>query len=199
EYFYSIHKIKDLVSAVGTTMKLVKEFMPQLGRVQENLRTKWDNYQAQVQAGAGISNFSKIDPSKSLALNTSLKEKAKLLFNQFTSYDGVDLFKLFQSLYKFKSAQTRAFLFFEVMRMADKPFTVETRWKRYDNMYIQDCTILAEDNADISEFQITFKQLNFASSQVLNINAAGRTRQQYWEETNKGLNNGTKVETIKGI
>lgn len=198
EYFYSVNKIKDMISAVGTTMKLVTGYIPKLGPAQNQLRTAWNNYQSQLQMGAGIANYAKVNPAKTLAQNTSLKDKAKLLFNQFDSYDGVDLFKLFQDLYKFKSAQTRAFLFFEIMRMADKPFTVETRWKRFENMYIQDCTILGEDNADISEFQVVFKQMNFTSSQVLNINAAGRTQQQYWEETNKGLNKGTKVETIKG-
>ena len=131
--------------------------------------------------------------------NITLKQKANILFNQFTTYDGIDLFNLFQSLYKFKSAQTRAYLFFETMRLADKPFTVETRWKRFDNMYIQDVTVTGEDSADISDFQVVFKQMNFTHTQAVKINAAGRTQQQYWKETNKGLDKGTKVETIKNV
>ena len=65
-------------------------------------------------------------------------------------------------------------------------------------MYIQDVTVIGEDTADITEFQVTFKQMNFASSQAIKINAAGRTQQQYWKETNKGLDNGTQVDTLKG-
>ena len=85
------------------------------------------------------------------------------------------------------------------MRLADKPFTVETRWKRFDNMYIQDVTVTGEDSADISDFQVVFKQMNFTHTQAVKINAAGRTQQQYWKETNKGLDKGTKVETIKNV
>lgn len=198
EYFYSIHKIKDLISAIGTTMKLVAAFKPQFEEIQGQLRQKWNNYQKQLNSGVGVSAEQNIDPSKTLAQNTSLKNKVKLLSTQFQTYDGIDLFKLFQSLYKFKSAQTRAYLFFETLRKADKPFTIETRWKRFENMYIQDLIVTGEDSADITEFQVIFKQLNFTHSEVVSINKAGRTQQQYYEEVNKGIDNGTKVETIKG-
>lgn len=199
DYFYSIHKIKDMLSEVNTVMKLVTQFKPQLGSVQTQLRTKWENYQQQLNMGKGIGANQNIDLTKTFAQNTTLKNKAKLLFNQFQTYDGIDLFNLFQSLYKFKSAQTRAYLFFETMRLADKPFTVETRWKRFDNMYIQDVTVTGEDTADISDFQVVFKQMNFTHTQAVKINAAGRTQQQYWKETNKGLDKGTEVETIKNV
>lgn len=199
DYFYSIHKIKDMLSEVNTVMKLVTQFKPQLGSEQAQLRNKWENYQQQLNMGKGIGANQNIDLTKTFAQNTTLKNKAKLLFNQFQTYDGIDLFNLFQSLYKFKSAQTRAYLFFETMRLADKPFTVETRWKRFDNMYIQDVTVTGEDTADISDFQVVFKQMNFTHTKAVKINAAGRTQQQYWEETNKGLDKGTKVETIKNV
>lgn len=199
DYFYSVHQLQDMISNIGTTMKLVTQFKPQLGSVQAQLRNKWENYQQQLNMGKGIGANQNIDLTKTFAQNTTLKNKAKLLFNQFQTYDGIDLFNLFQSLYKFKSAQTRAYLFFETMRLADKPFTVETRWKRFDNMYIQDVTVTGEDSADISDFQVVFKQMNFTHTQAVKINAAGRTQQQYWKETNKGLDKGTEVETIKNV
>ena len=197
EYFYSVHEIKDMISTVGTTMKLVSAFKPQFDAIQKQLRTKWNNYQKQNAATAlqKNKNYNWTDPSSYNKL--TLKDKAQNLFNQFSTYDGIDLFNLFQELYKFKSAQTRAYLFFETMRIADKPFTVETRWKRFDKMYIQDVVVTGEDSADISDFQVTFKQMSFTHTQAVKINAAGRTQQQYWEETNKGLDKGTKVETIK--
>lgn len=199
DYFYSVHKIRDMISEIGTTMKLVAAYRPQLGSVQNQLRSKWENYRKQVEAAnfSKLANYDLYDTST--YGNISLKQKADLFFNEFKTYNGIDLFSLFQELYKFKSAQTRAYLFFETMRMADKPFTVETRWKRFDSMYIQDVAITGEDSADISDFQVTFKQMNFTHTQVININAAGRTQQQYWEETNKGLDKGTKVETIKNV
>lgn len=198
EYFYSVHKLKDMISAVGTTMKLVSQFKPQFSTIQNQLRNKWNNYQQQIETinDYSLNNFDLYDPA---SYDLTLKEKAKMFFNQFTTYDGIDLYKLFQELYKFKSVQTRAYLFFETLSLANKPFTVETRWKRFENMYIQDVTITGEENADISDFQIVFKQMNFANSQVVKINAAGRTQQQYWKETNKGLDNGTKVETINNV
>lgn len=199
DYFYSVHQLQDMISNIGTTMKLVTQFKPQLGSVQAQLRNKWENYQQQLNMGKGIGANQNIDLTKTFAQNTTLKNRAKLLFNQFQTYDGIDLFNLFQSLYKFKSAQTRAYLFFETMRLADKPFTVETRWKRFNNMYIQDVTVTGEDTADISDFQVVFKQMNFTHTQAVKINAAGRTQQQYWKETNKGLDKGTEVETIKNV
>lgn len=201
DYFYSVHQLRDMISNVGTILKLVKSYQPNWGTqsVQNQLRAKWENYLQQLNTGAGLGANQNVDFTKTIAQNTSLKNKAKLLYNQFQTYDGIDLFNLFQSLYKFKSAQTRAYLFFETMRLADKPFTVETRWKRFDNMYIQDVTVTGEDSADISDFQVVFKQLNFTHTQAVKINAAGRTQQQYWKETNKGLDKGTKVETIKNV
>lgn len=200
EYFYSVHRIKDTISAVTTTLKLVKEMKPELGNVQAQLREKWDSYLTQRDI-AEVKNTLNANTMDYLTGNTglSLKDKAGILYNQFRTYNGVDLFKLFQDLYKFKSAQTRAYLFFETLRKADKPFTVETRWKRFENMYIQDVTATADDSADITDIQVTFKQMYFTNSMAIEVNAAGRTQQEYWKETNKGLDKGQKVETIKNV
>lgn len=196
EYFYSKHQIRDMISTVASTLKSVEGFKPQFTSAENQLRTKWDNYQKQIETinESRLTNYDLYNPTT--YTNLTLKEKFNVFTKKFTTYNGVDLFTLFQNLYKFKSAQTRAYLFFETLRKADKPFTVETRWKRFENMYIQDVTATGDETADYTEFQVTFKQTYFTSSQVLNINAAGRTQQQYWKETNKGLDKGTKVETI---
>ena len=199
EYFYSVHRIKDTISAVTTTLKLVKEMKPELGKVQAQLRERWNKYQEQNYNTllAKNKNYDWKKPETYSKLD--LHDKAENLYNAFQTYNGVDLFKLFQELYKFKSAQTRAYLFFETLRKADKPFTVETRWKRFENMYIQDVTVTGDDSADITDIQVTFKQMYFTNSLAVKVNAAGRTQQQYWKETNKGLDKGTKVETIKNV
>lgn len=199
EYFYSIHRIKDTISTITTTLKLVKDLKPKFGKVQTQLREKWNKYQEQnYQTLLGKNkNYDWKRPETYSKL--TLHDKAENLYNQFRTYDGVDLFNLYQELYKFKSAQTRAYLFFEALRKADKPFTVETRWKRFESMYIQDVTFTGDDSADISDVQVVFKQMNFTNSLAIKINAAGRTQQQYWKETNKGLDKGTKVETITNV
>ena len=71
------------------------------------------------------------------------------------NYSVMDLFTLFQSLYKLKSAQARAFLFFECMWKSRALFSVETTWKRYDNMAILSLQPRRDKNADITEFSIT--------------------------------------------
>lgn len=194
EHFYSIHELQDMISAVGTTLKTIAAFKPETNPVETQLRSKWNNFlkQNQTYTLSSTNNYA-------VPVGLSLKQKAQNFFNEFKTYNAIDLFQLFQTLYKFKSAQTRAYLFFETLRMADKPFTVETRWKSFNNMYIQDVTVLGEDTADITDIQVTFKQMNFANSQAVKINAAGRTQQQYWKEINKGLDNGTKVETINNV
>ena len=94
DYFYSVHQLRDMISNVGTILKLVKAYQPNWGAqsVQNQLRAKWENYLKQLNTGAGIGANQNIDFSKTLAQNTTLKNKAKLLYNQFQTYDGIDLF-----------------------------------------------------------------------------------------------------------
>ena len=48
-------------------------------------------------------------------------------------------------------------------------------------------------------FKSNNKNVVYVDSLAVEVNAAGRTQQQYWKETNKGLDKGTKVETIKNV
>ena len=107
------------------------------------------------------------------------------------------MFKIFQDLYKLKSAQTRAFFFFDAMWKSKALFSVETSWKRYDNMCIQTLIPKRDNNADITDFNITFKQISRAQTKYETLkNAAGRTRQQLMKKQNKGIDKGQKVETV---
>ena len=107
----------------------------------------------------------------------------------------MDLFALFQSLYKLKSAQTRAFLFFEAMRKARATFSVETTWKRYDNMAIQSLSAKRDNNADITEFSITFKQLEFTETKVESLEEyKNRMEQQKSKVINKGAEKGEEID-----
>lgn len=194
EYFYSVNEIEDALANVTPVLSLVKQFVPKLSAATIQAKQGWLNYQNTINTGGGISENQNIDLSKTLAENTTLANKAGVLWN---SLNGVDLFKLFQNLYKLKSAQTRAFLFFEALWKSEAVFTVETTWKRYDNMMIQKVLPIRESNADITSFTVTFKQMNFAQTRFESLNnAAGRTRSQLAKQVNKGISKGSEAQAV---
>ena len=175
DYFYSVNKIEDTLAKVVPTLALVKQFVP---RLPDSTKQKL----AQKYLQASIN-----------------KEIPVALQNNGTEYtlNSIDLFKLFQDLYKLKSPQTRAFFFLESLWKSNATFTVETTWKRYQNMVITDITPIRDNNADITEFTVSFKQINTTASLVQSLdNATGRTHQQLAQLANKGVDKGKKKETI---
>lgn len=192
EYFYSVNEVEDNIAKIVPSLTLVTQFIPKLTNAAMSKKIEWANYQKSLNLGAGISANQNVDLTKTLAQNTSLLSKANMMWNEL---NGVDLFKLFQDIYKLKSAQTRAFLFLEAMWKLNKPFSVETTWKRYDNMIITSLQPVRDNNADITEFSVTFKQINFAQTRYESLNnAAGRTRQQLFKTVSKGLEKGEEVQ-----
>lgn len=177
DFFYSVNRIEDTLALVTPTLSLVKQFLPKLRNATKQLYTK-----------------------KTTAKYT-YNEKTEKIKTQISAnkqeFNAIDMFKIFQELYKLKSAQTRAFFFFEAMWKSKALFSVETSWKRYDNMCIQNLTPIRDKNADITEFNITFKQISRAQTKYEDLkNAAGRTRQQLMKKQNKGTDKGQKVETV---
>ena len=186
EYFYSVNEIEDLLANVTPVLSLVKQFTPKLSAATMQIKNNWAKYQESQQGLAAY--YATFD--KGIPLNQSLN-------NLWNDLNGVDLFQLFQNLYKLKSAQTRAFLFFEALWKSQAVFSVETTWKRYDNMLIQKITPIRDSNADITEFSVVFKQMNFAQSRYETLNnAAGRTRQQLLKQVNKGIDKGSQAEAV---
>lgn len=190
EYFYSVNEIEDAIAQIVPTLVLVTQFLPKLSNATMQAKMKYQNNidnikNVQIATQAEKDFFGTQDFSKYVGLKDKLK--VALL-------NGVDLFKLFQDIFKLKSAQTRAFLFLEAMWKMNQPFTVETTWKRYDNMIITSLQPVRDNNADITEFSVTFKQINFAQSRYESLdNAAGRTRQQLFKKVSKGLDKGQEV------
>lgn len=177
EYFYSVNQIQDMLAKVTPTMSLVKQFLPKLSEAAKQIRRKKiikeNHYNAET---------------NSLEASIRLEEY---------NFNAIDLFKTFQDIYKLKSAQTRAFLFFEAMHRSRAVFSVSTHWKRYDNMVIQSLTPIRDNNADITEFTITFKQLTFTESKTESVEQyAGRTAQAMSKVVNKGIDKGEYVPTI---
>lgn len=184
EYFYSVNKIEDAIATVVPTLKLIQEFLPKFTDAAMTAKT------AKARAAAAISRDSKIAAAQ--GKNYTAGDKVYSVWNEL---NGVDLFQTMQELYKLKSAQTRAFLFFEALWQSNQPFTVETTWKRYDNMLITDVTPVRDENADITDFTVSFKQIETAVTQTTNLkNYLGRTRQELSEIASKGVDKGKKVE-----
>lgn len=173
DYFYSNNKLEDLVALIIPTMTLVKEFLPEIRNATSFLKLRKYNQETKLTADGQIA--AGLDAEK-------------------YKFNAMDLFTLFQSLYKLKSAQTRAFIFFECMWKSRALFSVETTWKRYDNMVIQSLQPKRDKNADITEFSITFKQISF--TQTLTETAEeykNRVEQQQAEIVNKGVEKGESV------
>lgn len=181
DYFYSVNQIEDIIAQITPTLSLVKQFLPQLTAATQQIKKQ------------SMSTLSALKQAK------TLKDVKKAFTNPTNANDlnSVDLFQLFQNLYKLKSPQTRAFFFFEALWKSKALFTVETTWKTYNNMLIVNVKPIRDDNLDITDFRVTFQQMDFASTTVINLNnKAGRTRQQLAQTAKKGIDKGVEVKTI---
>lgn len=198
EYFYSVNKIEDALAKITPTLSLVKQFLPKISpqvmrakmRYQENLKTTIQGYDFNM---GGYSDWD----GKFTGAEQNLIKRTAFKDTLLDELNDVDLFQTMQDIYKLKSSQTRAFLFFEALWKSKARFTVETTWKRYDNMVITSVKPLRDENADITDFTLTFKQINRAITETTNLKgAAGRLSQQLAKTNKKGLDKGKEVLTI---
>lgn len=178
EYFYSVHQIQDMLAKVVPTMALVAQFLPKL--TPATIQKKYAQAKSMESNPTGNNN--------SEQLQGNIRRKV---------FNAIDLFKEFQNIYKLKSAQTRAYLFFEAMRNSRAVFTVETTWKRYDNMAIQSLIPKRDENADITDFTVTFKQITFTESKSESIeDYVNRYQEAMSKPVNKGIDKGKYVDTL---
>lgn len=185
EYFYSANQIEDMLAKVTPVLPLVKQFLPKLTTITEQIKFGKKNINQNLQGAAYATSFDK---------DLTFNDKFRTAWNTF---NGEDLFKEFQDIFKLKSAQTRAFLFFQAMWQSRARFSIETTWRRYDNMVITDVIPMRDNNADITEFTVNFKQINYATTLTTDVNSAvGRTKQQLSKIISKGLDKGKEVKTI---
>lgn len=184
DYFYSLHKIESALSEVVSGVAIIASLMPKLDAFTQQAKARIELLKKnQIDRVAGNNKILK-----------GLLEKTSGV-PQYLIANGVDLFKIFQNLYKLKSAQTRAFLFLEALRNSRLLFSVETSWKRFDNMAVQSITCTRDNNADITGFTAKLMQMDFTSTKV-STKVTGRTRQQVQEMINKGVNQGEKVAFV---
>lgn len=174
EYFYSVNQIEDTISKVVPTLSLVKQFMPKLTSAAKQVFSK----KLKVSA-------------KNSKKTQEIRGINKYLIN------SIDIFLLFQQICKISSSQTRAYLFLKALWKSKAIFSVETTYERFDNMAIIDLIPNRDGNADITDFSVTFKQLNFTETITRDLNnAIGRTREQLAEIAKKGLDKGKKVANL---
>lgn len=112
--------------------------------------------------------------------------------------NAINLYKEFQNLWSMTKSQARAFMFFEALRNTRSIFSVTTQYKRYDNMVIESIkAIQTGQTKDISDFTITFKQLNFTQSKTLEEVSAERREAQLASSSSKGVVKGIKTKVSK--
>lgn len=180
EYYYTVHPIENMISKIAPVLTLVEVFKPKISAVTEKIKQK------QVESSLN-------------KLNNGDKKAAEDYRNTFAAkeFNAVDLFKTFLNLYKFKSAQTRAFFYFEALWQSELVFTIETSWKIFNNMIIEDITALRDNNADITDFTVTFKQVGITTSKSESLkDVAGRLQAQAAQVTKKGIDKGKEVDTL---
>ena len=164
---YTPNKLKSIVGKVTNTLSLVSLFLPKIEKLPERFKTGFIGNQTQdAQFGLDVGAY---------------------------GFSSLNLFKDFQDLFYLKSSQTRAFLFFEALRNSRALFSVQTPYKRYDNMAIQTLKPIQDGTTkDTTDFSITFKQLRFTQTTTVQAaNSAARRQAQVQSQVNKGI--------IKGI
>lgn len=212
EYFYPINKIEALAAEVIPALSLVPEFLPQIDNITQQVKKAKLSYemaqnlnQTMTYNGNAVSNavynyINDYNVGTGNIISQTIDDYVwgNKLSNVTSAisdnFNAVDLFALFQNLYKIKSAQTRAFLFLEALWKSRMIFSVETSWKRYDNMAITNVTPTRDKNLDVTDFKVSLQQINYTYSLSMAINAAGRTQTQLIEEVNKGTDKGLKVD-----
>ncbi len=175
DYFYSVNQIEDMLAKVVPTLALVKQFIPKLpDSTKQKLLKKYQNL--------------------AITDNTPEALQKSTIKNEV---NNIDLFLMFQEIYKITSSQTRAYLFLKALWRSKAIFSLETTFERFDNMVVTDLSPLRDENADQTEFTITFKQLNFAKTITTTAqNSIGRLSAMISPTVNKGVDKGKEVPTI---
>ena len=131
-----------------------------------------------------------------------------MIANKFTSYAfgyikdwlrqiGNDLIETYDNAVKIDDEQTKMFLYLETIFKAGMPITVTTSWRSYDNMIITSLKPTRDGNGDITEFQVTLKQISTISSIIVDRNEkveGGNSSNQSKEVTDKGTTSGVEVK-----
>ncbi len=101
---------------------------------------------------------------------TVIYAKAAGLFAQATQVvnQAENFFNLFTNVNTTSNKQQEAYNYFVSMRDSRQLCQVETPWRVYENMAIEDIRVLSPENSRfVSDFSVTFKQLRFITTTVI--------------------------------
>lgn len=195
DYFYSVNELEDKLVPIKSGLTLVTQFIPKLSAATMQAKMRYKNNIDNIRNNPYISPTEEyLFGSENITGYAGFKGKSRAAFG---TLNGIDLFQLFQNLIKLKSAQTRAFFFLEALWRSSAVFTVETTWKRYNDMVITSLQPVRDNNADITDFTVTFKQIRKTASLSKRIDVAGRVNEQMAKQDDKGVDKGKQTETIK--
>lgn len=195
EYFYSANELEDKLVPIKSGLTLVTQFLPKLSEETMQAKMRYKNNIDNIRNNPYVSPEEEyLFGSENITGYAGFKEKSRAAYG---ALNGIDLFQLFQNLIKLKSAQARAFFFLEALWNSSAVFTVETTWKRYNDMVITSLQPVRDNNADITDFTVTFKQIRKTASLSKRIDVAGRVNEQMAKQDDKGVDKGKQTETIK--
>ena len=120
-----------------------------------------------------------------------------ILLDKIRTFTTNKLPLLFDEAGKIEDEQTKMFLDLETLFKLGLPVTVTTTWRTYDNMIITSLKPSRDGNGDITEFNVTLKQISIVSSIIVNKNnklEGGNSTNQSAETTNKGSTSGTETK-----
>lgn len=109
---------------------------------------------------------------------------------------GVDLYKSFKELNPPDSRQAQAYNFFKALRDAKQLVGVDTPFGFVRDMAIENIVGVQGDNAFITDFSVTLKQIRTATTQLVDFDKTqyqGRTQNQKAEESDNGKAEGRKI------
>lgn len=176
DYFYAVGTIEAILAKVTPAITLCTTIMPLLSPIAKQQKTLFQA--AKAATGNTLKNLVKAEGA-------------------YLTGNYMDLFETFQTIFKLKSAQARAYMFFEALWKSQLPFTVETSWRRFDNMVVKSVKPIRDNNADITDFTITCKQVHFVSTTVIDLkNVSNLTRAQMAAKVSKGIDKGKKVDGV---
>lgn len=180
-YFHDITKDIGHSLEYYRVFNTVTSFLPIVTPI--NMARKVKSTISRLTGGSGIINMiaNKITSFAYGFLLNKIKE--------FTS----DWASIYNDAAKIEDEQTKMFLYLEEMFMKGLPITVTTSWRSYDNMVITSLQPTRDGNGDITEFQVTLKQISTVSSIIVDTNEkveGGNSANQSAEITDKGTTSG---------
>ena len=127
--------------------------------------------------------------------NTLTSEAYGVLLNAIKqlNYDLVTLFE--EEVQLERMEQVKAYVLLESFFKVGIPLKITTSWRSYENMICTNLKPIRDGNADVTEFNVTFKQISTASTIETNKTIAKeRTAQQKSDVVDNGKTTGNKKE-----